>query len=148
MKAALGLLLALLYGTAVAADEGLPPELASAKGQVLYLDFWASWCGPCARSFPWLNQMHERYGDRITIVGVDVDTDRAAADRFLAAHHAEFAILFDPSGALAERYQLKGMPTSLIVDRQGHVLHRHEGFRESERADYEAAIAQAIGPQR
>lgn len=123
----------------------LPAPLAAYAGQVVYLDFWASWCGPCAQSFPWLNEMQAKYGDRLKIVAVNVDTDPAAARQFLDRHSARFEIRYDPQGQLAELYRIKGMPDSLILDRTGAVLHQHEGFRSERAADYEAAIQQALG---
>jgi cytochrome c biogenesis protein CcmG/thiol:disulfide interchange protein DsbE len=127
-----------------AGDGSLPPELTDRTGHPIYLDFWASWCGPCAQSFPWLNLMRERYGDRLTIIGVNLDVRPADAARFLQQHPASFKIVYDPDGRLAERYHLQGMPSSVIVDAQGRVLHRHEGFRNRDRESYEAAIIQAI----
>ncbi|WP_295686549.1 TlpA disulfide reductase family protein [uncultured Nevskia sp.] len=123
----------------------LPAPLAAYTGQVVYLDFWASWCGPCAQSFPWLNEMQAKYGDRLKIVAVNVDSDPAAARQFLDRHAAKFEIRYDPQGQLAELYRIKGMPDSLILDRTGAVLHQHEGFRSERVADYETAIQQALG---
>jgi len=122
-----------------------PAPLAVYADQVVYLDFWASWCGPCAQSFPWLNEMQAKYGDRLKIVAVNVDSDPAAARQFLNRHAAKFEIRYDPQGQLAEHYQIKGMPDSLILDRTGAVLHQHEGFRSERVADYEMAIQQALG---
>lgn len=127
------------------AGTSLPAPLSAYAGQVVYLDFWASWCGPCAQSFPWLNEMQAKYGDRLKIVAVNVDSDPAAARQFLDRHAAKFEIRYDPQGQLAELYRIKGMPDSLILDRTGAVLHQHEGFRSERVADYETAIQQALG---
>lgn len=127
------------------AATSLPAPLAAYAGEIVYLDFWASWCGPCAQSFPWLNEMQAKYGDRLKIVAVNVDSDPAAARQFLDRHAARFEVRYDPRGQLAELYRIKGMPDSLILDRSGDVLHQHEGFRSERVADYEAAIRQALG---
>src|SRR5689334_24938707 len=96
------------------AAEPLPQQLAPYEGKIVYLDFWASWCGPCAQSFPWLNQMQEKYGKDLTIVGVNVDTEAGAADKFLKRHPARFDIVRDPAGTLPELYKIDGMPSSLL----------------------------------
>jgi len=129
--------------TARAAD-ALPPALSAYAGKVVYLDFWASWCGPCAEAFPWLNRMQARYGKDLTIVGVNVDTDARAAEAFLKKHPARFDIVKDPAGALPERYRIEGMPGAVILDGRGRVLHQHHGFRAGQAPEYEAAIRAAL----
>ena len=146
MRAFAAVLLCLTSFAAAAAD-GLPPALSAYAGKVVYLDFWASWCGPCAESFPWLNQMQAKYGKDLTIVGVNVDTDARAAAGFLKKHPARFAIVNDPAGTLPERYRIEGMPSSVILDGTGRVLHQHHGFRAEDVAHYEAAIRAALNPK-
>jgi cytochrome c biogenesis protein CcmG, thiol:disulfide interchange protein DsbE len=122
----------------------LPVELAAYKGKLVYLDFWASWCGPCAQSFPWLNHMQDKYRTDLVVVGVNVDTDAKAADRFLQQHPATFEIVRDPIGKLPELYRAEGMPSSLLISPDGHVLHQHSGFRVKDANAYEAAIKAAL----
>lgn len=136
-----------LTAFAAHAAEPLPPALSPYAGKVVYLDFWASWCGPCAESFPWLNQMQAKYGKDLTIVGVNVDAESRAADAFLKKHPATFAILRDPAGALPERFRIEGMPSSVILDARGRVLHQHSGFRAGDTQSYEAAIRAALAHQ-
>lgn len=145
------LLAALLLTLALPANaepvKDMPPVhdvLKPYLGKFVYVDFWASWCTPCAASFPWLNQMQQRYGDRIQIVAVGVDEDDTAAKRFLKRHPSDFAVLRDPSGALAQYYSIPAMPTALILDTQGRVIHSHGGFEPSRAAEYESAIRDAI----
>lgn len=116
------------------------------EGRPVYIDFWASWCVPCAQSFPWLNQMQARHGDRIRFVGVNVDEHRQDADRFLTRHPADFTLLFDPSGALASHFQLQGMPSAVILDAEGRLIWQHSGFRSADTAEYENAILEALRP--
>ena len=98
----------------------------------LYLDFWASWCGPCRLSFPWMNGVHERWGSRgLRVVAVNVDRRREDALQFLRANPARFEVAFDAEGDLARRLAVKTMPTSLLVAPDGRILHRHEGFTAS-----------------
>lgn len=127
---------------------GLPAPVDSAalRGKVVYLDFWASWCGPCKRSFPWLNEMQARYGARgFQVVGINVDRKRGDADAFLAQVPARFALAFDADGRTPALFAVKGMPSSLLVGADGTVLLRHEGFKDDDRAALEAAIAAALG---
>ena len=116
-----------------------------ANAKLVYLDFWASWCVPCRHSFPWLNAMQEKYGDQgLVIVGINVDPERADADRFLAAYPAAFTLVMDPAGELAEQWQLQGMPSAVLVDAEGNELHRHIGFRADREQEYEALIQQFL----
>ncbi len=135
---------ALTWGRSASADESLPAPLAAYAGKIVVLDFWASWCGPCAQSFPWLNQMQARYGKQLSIVGVDVDAQASDGQAFLARHPAQFDVLHDPKGELAERYHIAGMPSTVILDAAGHVIHQHSGFHATQTSDYEAALRQAL----
>ena len=105
------LLLAAVSPAALAGGDRL--ELAQFKGQVVYLDFWASWCAPCRESFPWMNRLQNELGhDGLVVIAVNVDRERADADRFLREHPAHFRIVYDPDGLLAEKFGVRGMPTS------------------------------------
>jgi cytochrome c biogenesis protein CcmG, thiol:disulfide interchange protein DsbE len=122
-----------------------PLDLARYRGKVVLLDFWASWCEPCRHSFPWLNAMHARYADRgLIVIGVNVDRDRAEADRFLHDVPATFQIVYDPAGALASRFELPGMPVSYIIGRNGDVVRHHIGFRSGLSDDREAELQQLL----
>jgi cytochrome c biogenesis protein CcmG, thiol:disulfide interchange protein DsbE len=120
-------------------------KLSSYKGKVVYLDFWASWCGPCKKTFPWLNELQKKYGkDGFEVVGVNVDASKADADSFLATTPAEFTILLDPEGKVANSYELQGMPSSYMIDRTGKVYLVHRGFKDGEGAELEAKIKQLL----
>lgn len=121
-------------------------KLSDLKGKVVYLDFWASWCGPCRQSFPWMNEMQRKYGAQgLQVVGINLDARRSDADQFLAQTPAQFALAFDSKGVSAKTIGVKGMPTSLLIDAQGKVLMTHQGFREDERAELEARLVAALG---
>ena len=126
-------------------DAGRAVELASLRGKVVYVDFWASWCAPCRRSFPWMNAMHEKYGAKgFVVIGINVDRKRADADRFLAQMPALFAVAYDPEGNTPNKYAIKGMPSSVLIDRQGRVIATHAGFRDEDREMLEADIRAAL----
>jgi cytochrome c biogenesis protein CcmG/thiol:disulfide interchange protein DsbE len=128
------LLLVLASRSALAASGGQLLDLAAFKGQVVYVDFWASWCAPCRESFPWMNRMQAEFGrDGLVIIAVNVDHDRVDAERFLREHAAQFRIVFDPDGILPEQFGVRGMPTSFLIDREGRVQSRHAGFRLTDR---------------
>jgi peroxiredoxin len=121
-------------------------QLAKFRGKLVYLDFWASWCGPCRQSFPWMNEMQARYGARgLQVVGVNVDAKSEDADNFLAETPARFPIAFDPAGTTPRAYGIKGMPSSVLVGPDGTVLHTHAGFKEADRAELEKVIQNALG---
>ena len=120
-------------------------DLQALRGKVVYLDFWASWCKPCRQSFPWLAAMQQKYGpDGFVVVAVNVDKDRALADRFLADVPHPFAIEFDPDGTLASRYGIEAMPSSVLLDVQGKIITTHPGFFEHKRDQYEQRIRAAL----
>jgi len=120
-------------------------RLSGLKGKLVYLDFWASWCGPCRQSFPWMNEMQRKYGAQgLQVIAVNLDAKRADADAFLAQVPAQFALAFDAAGQSAKRYGVKGMPSSVLIGRDGRVLSMHQGFREDERSELEARLAAAL----
>ncbi|MBL0087841.1 MAG: TlpA family protein disulfide reductase [Ideonella sp.] len=155
---ALTALLALCLATVRAADVGQPvpdvdlpgssvgAKLSDLRGKVVYLDFWASWCGPCKQSFPWMNDMQRKYGARgLQVLAINLDAKRSDADQFLAQNPAAVALAFDAKGESAKRIGVKGMPTSLLVGADGKVLLVHQGFRAEDRADLEARLVAALG---
>lgn len=120
-------------------------RLSDLRGKLVYLDFWASWCGPCRQSFPWMNEMQRKYGPRgLQIVGINLDAKRADADQFLAQTPAAFALAFDTKADSARRLGVKGMPTSVLVAPDGRLLWVHQGFRAEERAELEAKFVAAL----
>lgn len=120
-------------------------SLESLKGQVVYLDFWASWCGPCRASFAWMKSLHERDAARgLRIVAVNLDKDHALAEAFLAEHPAPFTIAYDPAGKVAEAYHVSAMPSSFLIGRDGRILAQHGGFDAKRGAEWEKRIEEAL----
>lgn len=120
-------------------------DLTSLRGRVVYLDFWASWCGPCKQSFPWMEIMKSTYGVQgLEIVAVNLDKNRADADKFLKQFHPTFDVRFDPTGEVAELYKVQGMPSSVLIDRHGVMRFTHVGFRPVDGAIYEAQLRELL----
>jgi thiol-disulfide isomerase/thioredoxin len=115
--------------------------LDSLRGKVVLVDFWASWCAPCARSFPWMNALHDSLaGQGFAIVAINLDKDREAADGFLAQHAPRFTVAFDPEGGTAEAYHVAAMPTSFVIGRSGTIVLTHTGFDPKKTGEVEAVI--------
>ena len=144
--AALRLALAALLGlTATIALAGPDFDLSRYRGKVIVVDFWASWCVPCRHSVPWLNAMQAKYGERgLVVIGINVDRERAEAERFLREVPAQFEILYDPDGALAKSYDLLGMPSSFVFDRGGNLVAKHLGFQLAKRESREAEMRKIL----
>lgn len=137
------LLLFLIVSNNTVADSAF--SLAEFKGKVVMLDFWASWCVPCRRSFPWMNSMQEKYaGDGLVIIGVNMDSDPAEASAFLQQYPAQFEIVNDPDGELAREYDVIAMPSSYIFDRDGVLVTRHLGFKVKRQDEYEAILVESL----
>lgn len=116
------------------------------KGKVVYVDFWASWCGPCRQSFPWMNEMHKKYADQgLEIVAINLDQEPELAQQFIADMTPAFRIEYDPQGKLAEQFGVDTMPTSFVIDRSGKAQSRHKGFHDKKRAAYEQEIQTLLG---
>ena len=129
----------LLRAEMMPAEEFSPADIPGAR--LVYLDFWASWCVPCRHSFPWLNEMQEKYReDGLVVIGINLDREADKAEKFLDKYPARFSLVSDPDGLLGERYRLQGMPSSVILDSSGNELHRHIGFRADKGDVYEQVL--------
>jgi len=124
---------------------GQTVKLPKQPGKVIYLDFWASWCGPCRQSFPWMNAMQDKYKKQdFEVIGVNLDGQAADAEKFLAKVPAKFTIAYDAKGNSARQYGVKGMPTSLLIGKDGKVIYMHMGFNNEGREKLEQAIQLAV----
>lgn len=103
--------------------------LSNYTGKVVYLDFWASWCKPCRRSFPVMQKLQEKYKHQgLVVLTVNEDSEQSLAEIFLLDQSVTFASLFDKGGKVAGVYNLLGMPTSFLIDRKGTIKAVHNGF--------------------
>lgn len=116
-------------------------QLAQYKGKVVYVDFWASWCVPCRKSFPWMNEMQTKYAEQdFTVLSVNLDAQQSLAEEFLTEVKADFPIFYDAKGKVAKAFKLKGMPSSFIVNKAGEIVSAHVGFTESKKMKYQQEI--------
>ena len=120
-------------------------DFSEFRGRVVYLDFWASWCGPCKQSFPWMQSLYGNYEkEGLTIVAVNLDADRGDAERFLRQFNPTFEVRFDPNGEIAESYHIKGMPATVLIDRHGVPRFAHVGFRPIDVSEYEGQVRELL----
>ena len=129
----------------VAKADGSAFDWSVLRGKVVLVDFWASWCGPCRQAFPAYDALFKRHADEgLIVLGVNVDEQRANADRFLKAMPVAFDVVFDVGGKAPEAYGVKAMPSSYVVGRDGRVRAVHLGFKPSDAAGIEAEVREAL----
>jgi len=105
-------------------------RLSDFRGQVLLVNFWASWCGPCRQEMPLLENLYRRYAKLgFTVLGVNVDTDSTKANHYLKDISVSFPIVYDTSNAVSKTYNVNAMPTTVIVDRNGKMRFMHQGYK-------------------
>ncbi len=120
-------------------------RLSHYEGKVVYLDFWATWCVPCRKSFPWMNDLLKKYQSQgLEIIAVSLDEKQKMVENFLKRYPANFTIALDPTGKSADLYKVRGMPSSYIIDRNGNIVETHMGFRTKDKARLEGLIETAL----
>ncbi len=120
-------------------------RLSEHRGEVVLLNFWASWCGPCRQEMPLLEGLQERYSKLgFSVVGVNVDKDSALANKLLKDIPVTFPVLLDNTGSVSESYNVSAMPTTVIIDRDGNMRYLHKGYKPGYERDYEQQIKELI----
>ncbi len=120
-------------------------KLSEFRGQVVLLNFWASWCGPCRQEMPALDKLHKRYSKLgFTVLGVNVEEDSAQAKRMLREIRVSFPILFDTQNKASELYHVSAMPTTVIIDRDGNMRYLHKGYKPGEESVYKKWVKKLI----
>ena len=119
------------------ARDGGNVRLSYLKGQVVMINFWTTWCGPCRQEMPLLQQIQAKYEPLgFTLIGINVEPDSAAATTWLKQVSVSFPILFDQQNVVAEQFGVQGMPSSVFVDRAGNVRYVHRGYQPGDEAKY------------
>jgi DsbE subfamily thiol:disulfide oxidoreductase len=125
--------------------DGGSVDLASYRGKVVLVDFWASWCPPCKTSFPALDALYREYAAKgVEVLAVNLDERRRDADAFLSAHPHRMTVLFDPKGAAPVAFGVKGMPSSYILDRNGNIRFTHMGYSGNVDESYRRELVQLL----
>ena len=110
--------------------DGKNVRLSELRGQVVMINFWASWCGPCRQEMPHLESIHQEYADYgFTLLGINVDEKQEQAEKLLAQIPVSFPILFDPASSVSKQYNVDAMPTTVLIDRDGNLRHLHRAYR-------------------
>jgi cytochrome c biogenesis protein CcmG, thiol:disulfide interchange protein DsbE len=119
---------------------GEPVGPGKFQGQVVIVDFWATWCEPCRESFPAYQALVEKHAGRVTVIGVSVDEEESGIPAFKTETGVKFPLVWDREQSVAGAYKPAKMPTSYIVDGKGLIRHVHEGFRSGDAAEIERIV--------
>lgn len=126
-------------------NQGSNLRLKEQRGNVVLINFWASWCGPCRQEMPLLQDIQKKYSPLgFTVFGVNVDKDSSLANKILKDIPVSFPILYDPQGKVSQLYDIDAMPTTVIVDRDGKMRFLHRGYKSGYEDKYVEEIKQLI----
>ncbi|MFZ2989562.1 TlpA disulfide reductase family protein [Ideonella sp.] len=125
--------------------DGQNLRLSEQRGQVVMLNFWATWCGPCREEMPQLNRLHDKYkGAGFALLGINVDEDPRQAAALAAKLGVKFPVLLDSDKQISKTYDLSAMPSTVLIDRDGKVRHVHRGYRDGVADLYDQQIRQML----
>lgn len=129
----------------LSSNQGKNLRLAEMRGEVVMINFWASWCGPCRQEMPILEELYNRYSRAgFTILGVNVEPDPADADKILKDIPVSFPILYDTESKVSQLYNVEAMPSTVIVDRNGNMRYLHRGYKPGYEDAYREQIKELI----
>jgi peroxiredoxin len=129
----------------LASSGGSEVSLAQYKGQVVMINFWASWCGPCREEFPLLDSIYKKYSRMgFTLLGVNVEPDSQAANAWLKQTPVSFPILYDKDSKVSKLYDVAGMPSTVLIDRSGKLRMLHRGYKPGDENEYLDSIRTLI----
>jgi len=120
-------------------------RLSEYRGSVVMINFWASWCGPCRQELPVLDRLFQRYQRAgFVILAVNVEEDNQKAKNWVQELGLSFPVLFDNGQSVTDGYDVKAMPSSVIIDRDGAIAYRHDGYKPGDEAVYQKKVAELI----
>ncbi|MEM0910066.1 MAG: TlpA disulfide reductase family protein [Pseudomonadota bacterium] len=120
-------------------------RLSDQRGNIVMINFWASWCGPCREELPLMEDLYQEYQDLgFEILAVNVDDQESKADVLLNDIEVSFPVLYDTSGEVSQLYNVSAMPTTVFVDRDGLQRILHPGYRAGDEVKYEKAIKMLV----
>ncbi|ARU56373.1 thiol-disulfide isomerase-like protein [Oleiphilus messinensis] len=115
------------------------------RGQVVLLNFWASWCGPCRQEMPELEKIQQKWSKYgFTVLAVNVDAQQALADKFLQSQSVSFPVLYDHQNRVTQLFEVKAMPSTVLIDRNGIARHWHMGYQPGYELEYESQVKALI----
>lgn len=120
-------------------------KLSELRGQVVMINFWASWCGPCRQEMPILEQIYRHYQPMgFTLLGINVEEDSSAANKVLKDISVSFPVLYDNKNQVSESYQVRAMPSTFLIDRDGQVRYMHKGYQSGYEDAYQEQVRELI----
>jgi len=120
-------------------------KLSDFKSKLIFLDFWATWCPPCRYSFPWMEQMQQKYkAAGLDVIAISIDGKRDVIDRFVKHQGVSFTVLQDSHMSTSTAYGVDAMPSSFIINGQGEILYHHRGFNNADKSKLEAKIREFL----
>ena len=152
LKILLPLCCALLIALPVSAEDQAPDftlsdadgnqiTLSDLRGQVVMINFWASWCGPCREEMPYLEQIFQRYEPLgFTLLGINVEENPSDGRAFLQDRPVSFPVLYDPENGISKLYDVIAMPSTVLIDRKGNVRYLHHGYKPGYENDYQDQV--------
>ncbi len=120
-------------------------KLSEMRGNVVMINFWASWCGPCRQEMPLLNALHNKYEALgFTVLGVNVEENSSDARGFLGNTPVDFPVLLDNQNTVSKMYDVVAMPTTVLVDRDGNMRYLHKGYKPGDEKKYRKMVKKLI----
>ncbi|MDH3560616.1 MAG: TlpA family protein disulfide reductase [Gammaproteobacteria bacterium] len=111
-------------------DSGENLRLSEMRGEVVLINFWASWCGPCRQEMPILSELHDKYKAMgFTVLGINVEENSSDARKLLKEMPVSFPVLFDNDSSVSKQYDVAAMPSTVLVDRDGNMRYLHKGYK-------------------
>ncbi len=130
---------------ALKADSGRNLRLREMRGQVVMLNFWATWCGPCREEMPKLEQLHRKYGKTgFVLLGINIDDKPANAVGMAKKLGVTFPILFDKDKQVSKLYKVDAMPSTLLIDRDGKTRYLHRGYKPGYETTYQTQLRELL----
>ncbi len=121
-------------------------KLSELKGSVVLLDFWATWCGPCRKAIPFLSRLYSEYSDRgLVILSINLGESSDVVLEFANRHKMAWTVLLDPEGAVADFYNVRAIPTFVVIDKDGMVRYRESGYSQSVEREITSIIEEILG---
>ncbi len=120
-------------------------RLSEYRGEVVLINFWASWCGPCRQEMPVLSELHDKYRALgFTVLGVNVEADSSKAKKLLEELPVSFPVVFDSDSVVSKQYDVVAMPSTVLVDRDGNMRYLHKGYKPGLETVYQQQVRDLI----